>query len=209
MMSHRFLLSSESSELEFRTGYRFHNREYLRRALTCQSAINERHPDATTENFQTLEFLGDAALKYAVAAILYTEQNGYRSPGAIHNNVKSFIINSNLSRIGRELNLSRYIIKGRSVMIITDKMLGDAVEAILGAIVVDQLQQGNSAENVLFDVISRLFSINRQIRSNTAPPLQNNHTRKTSSYCKCFCFILTIILNLILVMFFVVAQGEL
>src|SRR5579871_4417216 len=101
--------------LKKRIGYHFHNRDYLRRALTCQSAINEQRSDAASQDFQVLEFLGDAALKYAVATLLYITQNGIGPVREMHDRTLPFIANSNLSRIGHELNLSKYIIKGKGV----------------------------------------------------------------------------------------------
>jgi dsRNA-specific ribonuclease len=191
-------MSRQLDELEQRIGYPFHNRDNLRRALTCQSAINEHHPDATNQNFQNLEFIGDAALKYVVATLLYNEQNGSGSPGELHDRVRSFISNSNLSRIGHELNLSNYIIRGRGVFNVTDKMLADAVEAILGAIVIDQQQEGSGWENVLFDVIAGVFSMKRKSRS--MPPFQNNVNKKRCSCCKyCFCVILMMVIFAIII----------
>jgi ribonuclease-3 len=196
-------------ELEQRIGYHFHNRDNLRRALSCQSAINERHSDATNQNFQVLEFLGDAALKYAVATLLYIEQNDLGAVEGLHDKVVPFISNSKLSSIGHELNLNKYIIKGKGVLDSTDKMLADAVEAILGAIVIDQQQQGNVSENVLFDVIARLWSIKRKGRSMAISPIQNNENKKRCTCCKCICVILVIIVIFAVIMVFVAAEIEL
>jgi len=192
-------MSRQLDELEQRIDYHFHNRDHLHRALTCQSAINEHHPDATNQNFQNLEFIGDAALKYVVATLLYNEQNGFGSPGELHDRVRSFISNSNLSRIGHELNLSNYIIKGRGVSNVTDKMLADAVEAILGAIVIDQQQQGSGSENALFDVIAGVFSIKRKSRS--MPPSKNNVNKKRCSCCKCCFWVILMMVIFAIIMF--------
>lgn len=188
------------AELEQSIGYRFHNREHLRRALTCQSAINEHHADAANENFEVLEFLGDAALKYVVATLLYAKPNKFQTAGESHDKVCSHISNLNVSRIGRELNLSRYIIKGRGVPNVTGNRLANAVEAILGAIVVDQQQQENSSENALFDVIARLFSIERKGKSMAIPSRQNSRSKRCSC-CKCVCIILIILVLLVMGIF--------
>jgi dsRNA-specific ribonuclease len=194
-------MSQQLDELERRIGYHFHNRDYLRRALTCQSAINEHHPDATEQNFKNFEFIGDAVLKYVVATLLYNQQSEFQSSGVLHDRVCSFISNSNLSRIGHELDLSEYIIRGKGVFNITEKMLAEAVEAILGAIVIDQQQQGNSSENVLFNVIARVFAIPRNGRSIPIPPRQNNDNTKRCSCCKCICIILMLLVLAIITLF--------
>jgi dsRNA-specific ribonuclease len=204
-------MSQQLNELEQRIGYYFHNRDHLRRALTSQSAVNERHPDATNQNFQALEFVGDAALKYAVATLLFNQQNGQWSAGNIHDNVVQYIRNDNLSRIGRELNLSEYIIKGNGVIDITDKMLADAVESILGAIVIDQQQQElNGSDNVLLNVVARLWSINRKGKQRILPPVQHGDEKNTCCCCcgyscgKCFgifCIILLVLSLIIMAVF--------
>lgn len=142
--------------LEERLGYYFHDREYLRRALTCQSAINERNSKASKENSRRLEFVGDAVLKYIITILVYNDSSLVEE---LHNRVRGYIENANLGNIGRNLQLERYIIRGRGVCDITENMLANAVEAILGAIVFDQRQHGYSPENILCDVIARIFSI--------------------------------------------------
>ena len=196
-------MSQEFTELERSLGYSFSNKSNLRRALTCQSAINEWHSNASEQNFQVFEFLGDAALKYSVATMLYFARNDIKSSGDYHEKTLPYINNTNLTRIGRELNLQRYIITGQGVTI-TDKMLGDAVEAILGAIIIDQRQQGNSAENVCFDVVSRLFSISRKTFLLSSPNITQKQNSACCPCCQCCCsfcggFIFAIVLMIILV----------
>ena len=203
-------MSQQFNELEQQIGYQFHNRDHLRRALTCESAINERHPDASIQNFQVLEFVGDAALKYAIATLLYMKQRGSGSVAELNNRVFPLIANSKLSRIGRELNLSKYIIKGNGVSDVTENMLADAVEAILGAIVIDQQEQGNVSEKVLFDVVSRLWYI--KIDKPSAPsslPTNNNNNKKKCSCCKYFCVIVLCLILFAGLLFFVATQADL
>ncbi|CAF3983460.1 unnamed protein product, partial [Adineta steineri] len=47
-------MSEQLNELEQQLGYYFNDRNHLRRALTCESAINERHSDAADENSKAL-----------------------------------------------------------------------------------------------------------------------------------------------------------
>ena len=191
-------------DLERSLGYRFHDRKYLRRALTCQSAINEHHPQASNKNSDTLEFLGDAVLKYIITILVYNDSSLVQG---LHDKVCGYIGNRNLAHIGRELNLERHLITGRGVSCITDKMLANAVEAILGAIVLDQQQQGKSPENVLSDVIARLFSIRSTVRLTVARPPENN-TRRCSC-CSCLCCALLILLLGIILTFFLADHFEL
>lgn len=181
-------MSQQWIELEERIGYRFHNREHLRRALTHQSAINERHGDAANENSQLLEFIGDAALKYAVTTLLYLAQKDIRSEGNLHDQVVSYISNVNLTRIGRELGLGRYIITGRGASDVSDKVFAATVEAILGAIVIDKQEQGHESEEALFDVVAHLCSLKRHGKLKFKSSILNvKKDEECCSCCRCSC----------------------
>lgn len=182
-------------DLERRIGYRFSTQAYLRRALTCQSAINERHSQASDKNYELLEFLGDAVLKYIITILLYDDSS---TRGGLHANVCLHIKNENLTRIGRELNLERYIIRGRGVQEITDSMFAKAVEAILGAIIHDQRAQGNDPERTLCDVIARLFSIPLTGRFLSGSPCAIN--TRGYSCCKYLLVVLFVLISGILVL---------
>ena len=198
-----FCVINWMEDFERRIGYHFRNQAHLRRALTCQSAINERHPQASDKNYELLEFLGDAVLKYIITTLVYNES---LFKGALHESVCSHISNEKLTRIGRGLNLERYIIKGRGVSEITDNMFANTVEAILGAIVVDQRQQGNNPETILPGVIARLFSIPANGGLMMYSPRSNNKRR-----CSCYILICVIFLFLIvgIVAIFIVDRDEL
>jgi ribonuclease-3 len=58
------------ASLEDKLGFQFHNRSVLMRALTHRSYLNE-NPDASLEDNERLEFLGDAVLDFLVGAYLY------------------------------------------------------------------------------------------------------------------------------------------
>lgn len=60
-------------ELEEKLGYRFHDRQLLRTALTHSSYANEQRDPAIVCN-ERLEFLGDAVLGFVTADYLYRNE---------------------------------------------------------------------------------------------------------------------------------------
>ncbi len=57
-------------QLQKELGYNFKNEKWLVQALTTQNAIQEKVSGAAEHSYQTLEFLGDAALQYSISKIL-------------------------------------------------------------------------------------------------------------------------------------------
>jgi ribonuclease-3 len=105
----------------------------LRQALT--------HRSAASGNNERLEFLGDAVLGYVIADQLYA-----RFPAADEgtlSRLRATLVNqTSLASIARELHLGDYLILGsgelKSGGFRRDSILSDALEAIIGAILLDQ-----------------------------------------------------------------------
>jgi len=119
---------------------KFCNEKLLIQALTHRSYINE-HPNDDLEDNERLEFLGDAVLELAVTRHLF---NNYPNPEGELTNWRASLVNTNsLADVARVLNLNDYIMlsKGESQDNNTKArgyILADAVEAIIGAIYLDQ-----------------------------------------------------------------------
>lgn len=118
--------------LEERLGYAFASPELLRLALT--------HSSASAENFERFEFLGDAALGYAVARLLFDAR-----PGASEHEltlVRSQIVSTDpLANLAKRLGLGAFLrlspgerAAGGAAR---PSILADALEAVLGAIACD------------------------------------------------------------------------
>ena len=118
--------------LEDRLGYRFADPELLRRALT--------HKSAGADNFERLEFLGDAALGFVVAQTLFeAEVDASEKPLSL---MRSNLVDAQtLAAVARDLDLGRFLILGKSERkaggAARVSMLSDAFEAVLGAVVCD------------------------------------------------------------------------
>ncbi|CAF1525389.1 unnamed protein product [Adineta ricciae] len=146
------------TDLEKELQYEFKNKDLIRQALTHKSAINEKHPMAFHCDYGPLAFLGDAALKYAVAR--YLIQNGQEdvitNPAKLNKGTQTIVPNVVLAEIAREkLCLEKYLTRGKGLSKISEGMYASCFEAILGAIALDC---GVDQQEVIFCLIERLCS---------------------------------------------------
>ncbi len=127
------------SELENKIGINFKNKNLLKQAFCHRSYLNEKK-DALLENNERLEFLGDAVLELIVTDYLY---KNYRNPEGELTGWRAYLVNSkNLAKIAKNLGFEKCLLlskgeakgKGKGKMII----LGNAFEAFLGALFLDQ-----------------------------------------------------------------------
>ena len=128
------------SQLEKRIHYRFKRKKLLLAALTHPSHQMEQ-TKAPLENFQRLEFLGDAILNLFIASELYRlfpEANE-----GLLSRLRSILVSKKiLFRIARQMGLIRMLKLGRGLHEQEDflkiKLAADAFEALLGALYLDQ-----------------------------------------------------------------------
>lgn len=113
-------------------GYEFSNPKLLENALT--------HRSAAAENNERLEFLGDSILNFVIAEILFTQFPAARE-GELSRLRASLVKGDTLADIGREMNLSDYVILGEGEMksggFRRASILADCVEAIIGAVFIE------------------------------------------------------------------------
>jgi len=144
--------SEDPEELEVQLGYRFEDPSLLQRALTHKSFSQEQQH--SNGNNQRLEFLGDAVLGLVIATeLLQRLPDG--DEGSLSRLRASLVRGGSLAGIGRRLNIGKYLLLGngeeQSGGREKDKLIEDAVEAVLGALYRDASYQ------VVRDVILRLF----------------------------------------------------
>jgi ribonuclease-3 len=113
-------------------GYRFSDHGLLALALT--------HRSASRDNNERLEFLGDAMLSYVVAALLYSQQPE-ASEGDLSRARAALVNRHTLAGIGRAIGIDSQIRLGAGELSSggaqRESALADAVEAIIGAVVLD------------------------------------------------------------------------
>ncbi|MBI2063229.1 MAG: ribonuclease III [Candidatus Yanofskybacteria bacterium] len=126
-------------ELEDKIAIKFKNQDFLLQALTHRSYINE-NPKWHLDHNERLEFLGDAVLELVVTEYLY---NNYPNPEGELTNWRAALVNSvMLAKISSKFDLNNYVLLSRGEARDTGRarqyILANAVEAVIGAIYMDQ-----------------------------------------------------------------------
>lgn len=135
---------------------KFNDITLLETALTHRSFLNE-NPDTKLPHNERLEFLGDAVLELVVTEHLYKT---YNMPEGDLTNLRAAIVRGEmLSKIAHKWDLDAFLrlSKGerRDVGKARQYILANAVEAVIGAIYLDQGYDA-AAKLVTRDVISQL-----------------------------------------------------
>lgn len=134
----------EIKKLEKIFGIKIQNQKLFEKALTHSSYTKENNINSI-ENYERLEFLGDAVLKLCVSSILYKNFPEYLEGNLTK--IRSIIVSDNtLAEMAKKLGVSKLIIMSKK----EEKMggrerksiLACAFEAVLGAYYL----QGNFAE---------------------------------------------------------------
>jgi len=129
------------SKLEKTIGVKFKNTDTLTQSVVHRSYINE-HPKFHLHHNERLEFLGDAVLEIIVTEYLY--HNFPETPEGDLTNWRASLVNSKmLAKVAGEISLEKYLhlSKGESKdsnSKARQYILANAVEALIGAIYLDQ-----------------------------------------------------------------------
>lgn len=125
--------------LETHLQYRFKDNALLARALCHRSFINEQN-NASLQDNERLEFLGDAVVNLAVGHILMAYDQTLKE-GDLSRIRASLVNEAQLADFSRELHLGQFLKlgKGEDKTGGRDKnsILADTLEAILGAVYLD------------------------------------------------------------------------
>lgn len=138
-------MKARLTALEERLGVKFNNRDLLLEAVTHRSYLNENRNHPTPHN-EILEFLGDAALELAVTAHLVHKFGGMHDEGTLHNWRAALVNIEQLAKVGEFLQLQEVILFSRGQATearnsaASRRIIGCTVEAIFGAIFLDQGQ---------------------------------------------------------------------
>jgi len=126
-------LIQEPEKLARKLGLTFKQPILVKRALT--------HRSAHADNNERLEFLGDSVLGFVIAERLY--QKFTEADEGVLSRLRATLVNQTaLANIARKLNLGDYLILGsgelKSGGYRRDSILSDAMEALIGALLIDQ-----------------------------------------------------------------------
>ena len=109
-------------------GHKFDNLELFELAIT--------HKSFSTKNNERLEFIGDALLNFFVADILYREFPEH-DEGTL-TQLRSMLVNrESLNLMGKKLGIDIFLKLGNNETTKNNSILGNTLEAILGAIYLD------------------------------------------------------------------------
>lgn len=133
------MLRDRIEELEQKIRYSFRDKRLLERALTHSSSANERKINKT-EDYERLEFLGDAVLELVSSEHIYRE-HPEMPEGKMTKFRSSIVCEPALAFCAREIGVERYILLGRGEEATggrtRDSIISDVMEAIIGAVYLD------------------------------------------------------------------------
>ena len=115
-------------DLFFKLGYSFKDTELAQIALT--------HKSFSQDNNERLEFLGDAILNLFVSETLYNELKDI-DEGKLTRVKASLVSRENLNSLAESLDLHKYVRIGKGEKLDGNSILGNALEAVVGAIFLD------------------------------------------------------------------------
>ena len=143
--------------LEQLIGIKFKDESLLKQAFTHSSYINE-NPGSLLDDNERLEFLGDALLSFVIANELYHEFPNF-DEGRLTETRVSLIRQNTLVEIAAGLKLGDYLLLGKGEEVTGGRRkqtnLADALEALIGAIFLDQ-GLGIASDFVLAKFAARL-----------------------------------------------------
>lgn len=129
---------SDLEKLQKKIGYKFKNISLLVEALTHRSYANE-HQEEFRKNNERLEFLGDSVLDIITTEYLYNKFD--ENEGKLSKKKSQIISEKIFSEIAIEINLGQYLLLSNGEVLTGGRertsILGDAFEALIGAIYID------------------------------------------------------------------------
>jgi ribonuclease-3 len=139
-------------------GFYPHNINFYEQALMHKS-IGRRNDKGKPLNNERLEFLGDAMLDAAVGHIVYEHFPGKRE-GFLTNTRSKLVSRDTLGKLAEEMGLKRLILSSGHSHSHNSYMAGNAFEALVGAIYLDQ---GYEAVMRFMEkrILSRLINIDK------------------------------------------------
>ncbi len=149
------------AKLEKIIDFKFKNKDLLKQSMVHRSYLNE-HPDFQLQHNERMEFLGDAVLEIIVTEHLF--HNFPDTPEGDLTNWRASLVNSKmLADVAGAVNLKEFIFLSKGEA--RDKnskarqyILANAVEALIGAIYLDQGIKG-ADKFVRTNILSKLEHI--------------------------------------------------
>lgn len=127
-------------ELEKKIGINFKDKELITTAFVHRSYVNE-HRDTGISDNERLEFLGDAVLELAATSHLFNHYPN-QDEGTMTSFRSALVKGKHLAEVAKELEIGNYLLlsngEEKSGGREKNYILANALEAIIGAIYIDQ-----------------------------------------------------------------------
>lgn len=117
-------------------GFYPRNIQFYEQAFTHKSC-QQKNKQGKFVNNERLEFLGDAILSAVVSDVLYHKFQG-RSEGFLTNTRSKIVQRESLNQLAMEIGLDKFIVYSSHTNIQKNNIYGNAFEALIGAIYLDQ-----------------------------------------------------------------------
>jgi len=147
--------------------YTFKNKFLLKTALSHPSKKNTE-----AYNYQRLEFLGDSVLGFIITQYLIVKYPNM-DEGKLTYKRANIINRKTLAKSAIALSLNKHILIGKSIDTITEKILCDSYEALIGAITLD-----SNIKNASFFIDKTLLDNIKEYETKT------NHKGKLIESCR-------------------------
>lgn len=136
-------MKKDLKKLEKAVKIRFKDQSLLRQALTHRSYLNE-HPKLKLSSNERLEFLGDAILEFFISNTLF-EKHPKLPEGDLTAMRSRVVCTDSLAKVGRKLKLGDFLFLSKGEEVSGGRknksLLANGVEALIGAIFLDQGRQ--------------------------------------------------------------------
>ena len=147
-----------TAEIENIIGYRFKNKNLLISAFTHASYTNEHRND---NNYERLEFIGDAVLGYVIGIYLYFKFPD-KKEGELTKRRANIVSAKTLSKIIDDKKLINYLRIGDGKADIdvaeSEKVKSDIFESLIGAMVIDNDKDISIAEKFILQSLEKFIN---------------------------------------------------
>ena len=152
--------------LEERIGYHFSDVSLLCTALTHTSYVNEnKAKNPLIRSSERLEFLGDSVLGLVISTYLY-EMFPESTEGELSEYRQHLVCEATLAHAAKRITLGNYLLLGQGEQGNRNRpsLLADAMEAVIGAVYMDNRKEGDAVRGVVLRVLSEEIAYCRNLR---------------------------------------------
>tara|TARA_B100000029_G_scaffold500485_1_gene572306 strand:- start:895 stop:1590 length:696 start_codon:yes stop_codon:yes gene_type:complete len=153
------------NKLQKKIGYTFTNIELLEEALTHSS-----YNDKSNINQERLEFLGDRVLGLVISEYLFNNFNKERE-GFLTNKYRYLVQNKKCTEVARNIKILNFLKLGNSEKkkkeTLSDSILANSIEAMLGAIFLDSDYQ--SVRKIILNLWKEFLVDQKILKADISP----------------------------------------